>query len=429
MNSYLVSLEIFLDIQIENAKPHVFRQFGIWIALSLLVVFLVTSFWSFGSADFAVKKSSLVFGQVTQGDFVISVNGSGVLAADDIRWLATSVEAKVEKIYAKPGKFVHKGDVIVELSNPQLLQQLAETKWELEAQEADGIAQRVSKESDLLEMKAAMLNAQLDYDSSKLKLDAQAELYAKKSGAISKIDFKKTDLETIQRLKRWQILQEQYSKMEENNAAQLNAVKARINKMRNTLDRVQQQVKSLTVLATIESVVQEVPLEIGQQLPMGSNIAKLARNDSLIAELQVAELQIREVAIGQKVVIDTRNNKVEGVVSRIDPAVINGNVQVDVSFSSKLPSDARPDLSIDGVIRIAEMKNTLKVNRPIFAQSESRGAVYKLTEDGNFAQRIIVQLGKGSINYVQVIEGLQVGDKVIISDPTGFDSYQKIRIN
>ena len=420
---------MYLDIQISKTKPNLIQRFGIWIALSVITISLVVFLWSFGSADFSVKKSSLVFADVSQSDFTVSVKGTGVLAADDIQWLATNVEAKVDKIYAKPGKFVQQGDLIVELSNPQLQQRLVETQWELEAQEAEGVAQKVSQESNLLEQKAALLNARLNYQSTKLKRDAQSELVKQQSGAISQIDYKKTQLETVQLLERWEIHKEQYQKMIENNAAQENARAARINKMRKTLDRVQQQVESLRVTATMDSVVQEVPLEIGQQLPMGSNIAKLARNNSLIAELQIAELHIRDVAIGQRVIVDTRNSKIEGTVSRIDPAVINGNVQVDVIFEKQLPKDARPDLSVDGEIKIAEMKNVLNVSRPIFAQSGSRTAIYKLDQKGQFAERLIVELGRGSLSQIQIIEGLVAGDRIIISDPTGFDSYQKIRIN
>ena len=162
---------------------------------------------------------------------------------------------------------------------------------------------------------------------------------------------------------------------------------------------------------------------------MGANIAKLAQQDSLIAELQVPELQIRNVVIGQRVIIDTRNNKVAGEVSRVDPAVVNGNVQVDVKFVGDLPKDARPDLTVDGEIKIAELTDTLYVNRPIFAQSQSSTALYKISDDGDFAERISAKLGQGSVNQIQILEGLNVGDKIIISDPSSWENYQKIRID
>ena len=171
----------------------------------------------------------------------------------------------------------------------------------------------------------------------------------------------------------------------------------------------------------------EMPLEAGQRLSMGANIAKLAEQNSLIAELQIPEIQIRDVALGQTVMIDTRNSKFEGIVSRIDPAVVNGRVQVDVVFSEDLPSDARPDLSVDGEIKITELSNTLYVDRPLFAQSKADTAFYKV--NGNVAQRVPVKTGYGSVNQVQILEGLEPGDRIITSDSTRFSSYEKFRIN
>ncbi|TQV72307.1 HlyD family efflux transporter periplasmic adaptor subunit [Aliikangiella marina] len=385
--------------------------------------------WVFGQADFVANSDAMVFSEVKRGDFKVSVRGNGVLVPANIQWLSTNVEARVERLVVKPGKMVTQGELIVELSNPQLLQQLEETMWELEALEADAQAQQVAQESALLDQKSAMLNAQLDFESSQLKQKAQAKLYQQKSGAVSRIDYENTLMETKQLKQRWQIQQERYAKMQENLDAQNNARQARLNKMKKTLERIQHQVDGLNVRATMNSVVQEIPLEPGQQVPVGSNIAKLAQLDSLIAELQVPELQIRDVAIGQKVLIDTRNSHIEGFVSRVDPAVINGNVQVDVEFSISLPAEARPDLTVDGEIRVAEIANTLHVSRPLFAQSESQTGVYRLTDDGQFAERVIVKLGKGSVNQIQIIDGLTAGDRIIISDSTSWETYQRIRIN
>ncbi|MCW8997096.1 MAG: HlyD family efflux transporter periplasmic adaptor subunit, partial [Kangiellaceae bacterium] len=298
-----------------------------------------------------------------------------------------------------------------------------------EALEAETLAQKVSQESGLLDQQSVTLNAKLNFEASQLKMAAQQKLFNNKSGAVSQIDFEQTQLETKQFKQRWQLQQARFEKMQENLTAQNNARAARLNKMRKILERVQQQVAELAVRASIDSVVQALPLEPGQQISMGTNIAKLARKNSLIAELQIPEIQIRDVAIGQRVEIDTRNNKVDGVVTRIDPAVINGNVQVDVAFRQELPRDARPDLTVDGEIKIAEIDDALHVNRPLFAQSQSSSAVYKLDKNGEFAERVFVKLGKGSTNQIQVIEGLSAGDKIIISDPTSWETYQKIKLN
>jgi multidrug resistance efflux pump len=385
--------------------------------------------WYLSQADFSVGAESIVYDEVKRGEFSVSVRGTGVLVPDNIQWLSASVEARVERVVVKPGTLVKRGDLIVELSNPQLLQLLEETQWELEARLAEATASEVLQKSAFLTQKATMLNAKLDYESSKLKLEAHTQLLNRSSGVVSKIDYEQTRLETVQSKQRWDIQQEILSTMQESIEAQNNARTARLNKMRKELERAQQQVADLKIVASIDAVVQEVPVEPGQRIAMGGNIARLAQQDSLIAEIKIPELEIRNVAIGQTVIIDTRNNKVTGRVSRVDPAVVNGNVQVDVEFIDKLPRDARPDLAVEGEIKITEISDTLFVNRPLFVQSQSETAVYKISPDGHFAERVLVTMGKGSINQIQVVGGLLSGDKIIISDPSSWDNYQKIRIN
>lgn len=418
-----------MDIAISKKKTPNLKRFA-WIAVaSVAGLFVVQQLVHLARADFSVKEDSMVIAEVNRGKFTVAVRGTGLLVPDNIQWLSANVEAKVEKLLVKAGSFVRTGDLIAILSNPQLVQQLEEIQWELEAQQAETTASRIAQESSLLEQKSNMLNAKLNYESSLLKSNAQAQLYKQSTGAVSKLDYERTLLETSQFKQRWAIGEERYKKMQENLVAQNNARLARLNKTKKTLERIEQQVEGLRVLATMDSVVQDIALEPGQQILVGSNIAKLAQQDSLIAELQIPEIQIRQVKVGQKVIVDTRNNKIEGLISRIDPAVINGNVQVDVNFTQPLPSDARSDLSVDGEIKIAEMQDTLHVDRPLFAQSQSRSALYRLTDDGQFAERISVTLGYGSVNQIEIIEGLAVGDKIIISDPTSWETYSKIRIN
>lgn len=418
-----------MDISRTKPKKSVVKRYWPWALVSIIIGAALNYAWSLAQAGVSVDRETVVVDEVKRGDFSVSVRGTGVLVPDQIQWLSASVEARVERIVVKPGKNVNRGDLIVELSNPRLVQLFEETQWELEAKIAEYEASKVAQKSALLAQKSVMLNARLNYESSKLKLDAQEKLFRQKTGAVSMIDYEQTGLETIQLKQRWQIQEEILVTMKEDFLAQNNAHKARLNKMKKQLERAQQQVNGLMIYATINSVVQEVPVEPGQRIAMGGNIAKLAQQDSLLAELQVPELQIRDVAIGQRVIIDTRNNQVDGIVSRVDPAVVNGNVQVDVEFVGNLPADARPDLTVDGEIKIAEIADTLYVDRPLFAQSQSQSALYKVTADGNFAERVRVTLGKGSVNQIQVVEGLNAGEKIIISDPTSWQTHQKIRIN
>ena len=374
-----------MDIAVAKKKyPHL-KRYMVLILLVLISLVAGKYLLFLGEADFSLERESMVFGEVKRGNYTVSVRGTEVLVPDNIQWLSASIEANVVKIEAKAGNIVKTGDLIVELSNPQLAQQLAEARWELEAQEAETLAARIAQESELLEQKNNVLNAKMDYDSSQLTYKAQLELYNQSTGAVSKITYQKTLLETDQFKQRWLISQELYEKMQENLLAQNNAQSARLSKARKSLERIQQQVDELHVTATLNSIVLEMPLESGQRIVMGDNIAKLAQQDSLIAELQVPEIQIRDVSVGQRVIIDTRNSLIDGLISRVDPAVVNDTVQVDVVFSESLPDDARPDLSADGEIIITEIADTLYVDRPLFAQSRGESAFSKLVEDGQFA--------------------------------------------
>lgn len=418
-----------MDISIAKQKKPKYTQLLIWGLACTVVATAMYYLWYLAQADFSVDANKIVTGSVKRGEFSVSVRGSGILVPRNIQWLSSNVEARVEKVIVKAGKSVKKGELIVQLSNPQLEQLLEETKWELEAKIAESEAAKVEQEALLLDQKSLMLDAKLNYESSKLKQDAQEQLYQSGSGVISKIDYEKTRLETIQLDQRLDLQTARLKKVQQNIIVQSNARQARLNKMQKTLERAQQQVDSLMVVATLDSVVQEVPVEAGQRVNMGGNIAKLARKDDLIAELKIPEIQIRDVVIGQKVIIDTRNNKVFGTVSRVDPAVVNGSVQVDVSFTDSLPSDARPDLTVDGEIKVSHIADTLFVDRPLFSQSQSTSSFYKVSDDGRFAEQITVMLGKGSINQIEILNGLAVGEKIIVSDPSNWDTHKKIRIN
>ena len=380
------------------------------------------------SSDFSTERSKLLIAEVEQGDFTIKVRGPGVLTPKDIRWIASSVEGRVERVLVKPGANVKAGDLLIELTNPLLERRLEETRWELEAQDAETKASLVALESQLLDQKSKVFNAKLDFETVEMRLKAETELFTNGAQAVSKLDYEKTKLQSQQGRQRWQIEQQRAQKMQENVAAQRNALTARLNKMRKTLQSMEEQVENLKVRASIDSVVQDVAIEAGQQVIMGSNIAKLARQDELIAELQIPELAIRDVALGQQVTIDTRNNQIIGQVLRIAPAVNNGSVQVDVALNEPLPADARPDLSVDGEILVAKLDNTLFVRRPSFAQSNRTAKIFKLAHDEDSAQRISVEFGRGSVQKIQVSKGLQAGDKIIISQNDEIQRFEQISL-
>jgi HlyD family secretion protein len=417
-----------MDKVIEQKPRKVLTRQRLLVGLLLVPAIATAVMWSQSHGDGSIDRDGLVISEVERSDFKVSVRGSGTLVPDNIQWLTAEVDATVAKLVAKAGTVVKQGDVIVELSNPRLVQELAQTKWDMEAEEAAAHASEVQQKVDLLEQEAAITNFKMNYESKALREKALGQLISTHQ-AYARVDYEQTKLEASQFKERWRIGEEQLEQMRRNISAQDSARAAQVNKARKAYESVRERVENLQVRATMDSIVLESPLKAGQRVAMGENIAKLAQENMLIAELRVPEIQIRDVALGQQVTIDTRNNKVRGVVSRIDPAVVNGHVQIDVAFSEPLPSDARPDLSVDGEIVIAQIPNTLNVNRPLFAQSRSRSTVYRVSEDGRTAERINVTLGYGSVNRIQIVDGLQANDRIITSDPTRFEKFEKFRIN
>lgn len=418
-----------MDIAREKKQTSWFKQH--WKMLMSVATFatVITALTQFEVAAFSTERNNLLIGTVKQGELVVNVRGNGVLAPNDVRWIAANVEGRVERVLVKAGALVAKGDLLMELSNPQLRQLAEETRWEFEASQEEENALDMSLQTELLDQKAAVINAQMHYESAKLRLDAEQTLLDRGKGSVSMLDYKKSKLETRQFKRRWDIEIERFAKLEQNKTAQLRAKSARLKKLEKTLHRAEEKVASLQIVATLDGVVQEMPLEPGQRITIGGNIAKLARQDQLIAELKIPERQIRDVVIGQKAVIDTRLNKVIGHVVRIDPAVNNGTVQVDIAFDEALPSEARPDLSIDGQIEISQLPDTLLVGRPTFAQSQSSAIVYKVTPDGQHAEKTTVQFGIGSSNHIQVVKGLTPGDQIILSDHSAWEHINKITID
>ena len=284
-------------------------------------------------------------------------------------------------------------------------------------------------ESELLAIKEKVLNTRLSQETDKLRINAQEELLERGFAPTSKIDFEVAKLGLAQHEQRMKIQNDRLKNVQGNLRVLRNAHKARENKMRNELRKAEAQATALTVRATVPGVIQEMPLELGKSIEVGGNIAKVASQDNLIAQLEIQEIQVREVTLGQVVTIDTRNSEIAGVVSRIDPLVNNGVVTVDIELTGELPPEARSDLSINGVIEIAQMVDKVYVQRPVFARSFSDSLLYRLTENGKTAEQIPVQLGQGSTRFIEILAGLQEGDQIIVSDPSEWENHRRIQVN
>lgn len=412
-----------MDIAITKVKASPARRAMMLFPLVLMIGYALHYLWQLARVDISVGRDELVIAEVKRGTFSVSVRGTGVLVPEKIQWLSAGVDGVVMERVVRAGHSVKEGDPIAILDNPRLVQQLAEAEWEFAELQAELEAVQAVQEAALEEHAMQTLNARLDYETSVLEYSARAALM--KTGAVSRLDYERTRSAMNQLKQRWLSAQQQFTIQERALRAQNAARTAKLNKGQKSLEIIQQQVDNLTVRATMDSIVLEMPLITGQRIQMGDSIARLAQQDSLITELLIPEIQIRQVRIGQRVIIDTRNNKIMGNVSRIDPAVVNGNVLVDVTFAEPLPDDVRPDLSVDGEIMINEIRDTLFVGRPLYAQSNSFTALFKLDGDGKVAERVMVNFGDGSTNEIQVIAGLKAGDRIIISDPSRFEAYQR----
>lgn len=376
-----------------------------------------------------INRNGLIIAEVQRGDMAVKVFGTGTLKPREIRWVANNVPGRVDRLLVKPGAQVQSGDVLVVLDNPELLQDAEEMRWEVEAAEAELVSLEVTLESEIINQQARVKTVELQLQSSQLQFDAEATLVKQGNATISALDHKRTELDVEKLQNELSVEQLRLSRLEKNQAAKLNARKARLNKQLNSLKRIENQVASLQVKAAQAGVVQDVNIELGQRLIIGSNLLKMADQSNLIAEVKVPERLINEVAIGQSVNIDTRKNEVTGKVSRIDPAVINGSVLIDIEFTEKLPPEARPDLTVTADVLVAQLNDTLFVRRPVVAQSQQRGTIYKLTESEQYADKTQVHFGRGSSKQIAIESGLQPGDKIILSDHSSWEHLARIAIN
>jgi len=418
-----------MDLQREKKQTPLWKKY--WYVLVVLLLGVATYELKsvMGNASFIVKQNELVTAKVEQGRFQVNIRATGVLKPENIRWVSAQVSGRVEQAFVKAGALVKKGQMLMQLSNPELHRELEKSRWEYEAKKAENHAAYVALESQFLDLENSVVEANYSYQSSKLKLDAETQLIEQKNATVSALDYQRSQLTVKQKKQYWLSQQKKVKKMRANLAATKTAQQARLGLVENNYQRVKDQVSSLSVKATTSGVVQKVSLVLGEQVQVGGSVVLIADQSSLFAELQVQEIKVADISIGQTVVVDTRSNTIYGEVIRIDPAVNAGMVQIDVQLNSELPNEARPDLTVDGMIEISNIADALYVKRPVFAPRYSDAGLYKLINNKEFAQKQNVKLGQSSVNQIQILSGLQVGDEIIISDTSGWQEHQEVMIN
>jgi HlyD family secretion protein len=377
----------------------------------------------------SVELSTLWPDTVRRGPMVRDVRGLGTLVPEETLLIPANTDGRIEKIILRPGTAVKADSVILTMSNLELQTALLDAGFTVKAAEAAYTDLRVTLEKQGLDLKSTAAQVSADYHSAQLKADRDDALV--KEGLVAQVDAKISEVTAQELSTRNGIEEKRLSINQESVEAQLAAQKVKVDQLRAEYKLKQDQVEALSVRAGTEGVLQAlpIPVEEGQKVMAGTALAKIAQPRKLKAELKIAETQAKDVTFGQPASIDTRNGVVKGKVSRIDPAVLNGTVTVDVKLEGPLPDGARPDLSVDGTIELEHLDDVVYMGRPVFGQAESTVSLFKIEPDGRYADRIQVKLGRASVNTIEIRSGLNVGDRVILSDMSAYDSDERIRLN
>jgi HlyD family secretion protein len=373
----------------------------------------------------SVERATVWIDTVKRGPMLRDERGIGTLVPEDIRWIPATTVGRVERIAIRPGSVVAAGSVILELSNPQLEQELQDAVLKLKAAEASLTNLRVQLQNDTLAQEAVTASIEADYKKAALQVEANQQLATK--GLVSDMTLKQAKLDADQLSARLAIAQKQLASHAESMQARLAVQDSEVDQTRAIVGLKQRQVNELQVRAGFAGVLQVVPVEVGQQVAPGTNLARVADPSRLKAELKIAETRAKDITPGLPATIDTRIGIVPGKVVRVDPSVQNGTVTVDIIMDGPLPKGVRPDLSVDGTVQLERLADIVKVGRPAFGQEQTAVGLFKLQPNGE-ATRVQVKLGRTSVNEVEIVSGLNPGDQVILSDMSAWEAFDRIRL-
>lgn len=373
-----------------------------------------------------VQRETVWIDSVKRGQMVREVRAVGVLIPRDVRIVAASSNGRVERILVQPGEMVSAGTVLIEMINPELEQAATDAEFQVQAAQAELANLRGRLESERMTQESEVAAVRAEYQQAKIQSDTDAALA--KDGLLPALNLKLSQVKSEELASRHGIEQQRLIVKDKSAVSQVDVQKARIQQALALAKLRREQVGRLQVRAGTSGVLKEMQVEVGQQVEPGAVIAKVVEPQNLKAELHVPETQAKDIQIGQVATIDTHNGVARGVVQRIDPAVQQGTVKVDVEFKSPLPAGARPDLSVEGTIELERLNDVLYVGRPVFGQSGSTVSLFKVEEEAGGAIRVPVKLGRISVNQVEVLENLREGDRVILSDTSAWDAFNRIEL-
>ena len=376
-------------------------------------------------AEPAAERSSLIIDSVKRGLMLRQVRGPGKLVPEEILWIPTPTDARVQNVPWQPGVAVKPDTVLVELSNPELVLATTNAEWGAKSAEAELISQEAKLNNQTLEMEATIAKEEADHHEAELQLEVDQRLFKDDLIAERNLNLSKARVANLAKL--ISIDQKRIKSHRDSLKAQLAVQEAKVEQAKAEYELKKRQLDSLKVRAGLEGVLEQVKVEVGQRVIAGTVLAKVTNPHKLKAVLKIPETQARDITQGQKAMVDTRNTVVAGRVVRIDPAAESGTVTVDVTLDGAMPREARPDLSVDGTIELERLEDVLYLTRPSYSQPDSAGSLFRVNGDGS-AVRTPVKFGRGSVMTIEVVSGLSVDDQVIVSDTREWDAYQRIRV-
>jgi HlyD family secretion protein len=414
------------------ARPHIAKQkrrrrilFASGGVLALIVITVALSHLK--PAVPSVDRSTVWIDTVKRGPMVREVRGLGTLVPEEIRWIPTNTEGRVEKIVVRPGTQVKADTVILELSSPELEQAAKDAESKLKAAEAEFTTLQAKLQRDLLDQESTTARVHSELEQARMESETNEQL--KKNGLVAELQYKTAQVKAAELANRDAIEQKRLNFARDSIEPQLASKQAEVDQVKAAAQLKLDQVEALHVKAGMNGVLQQLPVDVGQRVKIGDNLARVADPTKLKAEIKIAETQAKDIQIGEKATIDTRNGVITGHVTRVDPAVEQGTVKVDAQIDGELPRGARPDLTIDGTIELERLDDVIYVGRPAFGQENNTVGIFKLVSGSSEAVRTPVKLGRSSVNSIEIVNGLQPGDQVILSDTSAWDAHERIRLN
>lgn len=376
----------------------------------------------------SVDRATVWTDTVQRGTMIRQVRGPGTLVPEQMRYITAVTSGRVEQILLLPGTEVERGDMIVRMSNPDVEMQLLQVQQQLSGAQSQLVTlrsnletQQISQESAIGQIQTQLQDARRQYQINQRLYDTNPDLVAGADLEASRERMEELETRIELERRRLDVLR---SSAEE----QIRAQQEQVDRLRNMVRFNQDRVRSMDVTAPVAGVLAELSLQEGQWVQSGQTLARVVQPGRLKAEIRINQTQAQDVVVGQVALIDTRSDTIEGHVVRIDPSVQNGSVTIDVALPDELPRSARPDLSVDGNVIIERLDDVVYVGRPNFGQANSRVGIFRLTPDGEYADRVVVQLGRASVNEIEVRDGLQPGDVVILSEMTQWDGFDRVRL-